>query len=157
MSHAVQTPTCDHCGYDLAGIAAVDGFALCPECGKRTDITRVPPPVSPWWRMPVAVLAGTATMTLGFVVLVSLIFGGYGKWRDNTGPAAMFVCVLLGGVVSMAIVWRDRVAFLQWEAPSARIRPRTYWFLLIDCVFYCILNLLVLSAAAFWLSFFFGR
>ena len=32
---------CQHCGYDLVGLPADDGFFACPECGRRTP--RFPP------------------------------------------------------------------------------------------------------------------
>jgi len=59
---------------------------------------------------------------------------------------AVQVCVFLGGAVSMSIIWRDRIVFLESDARSKRIRLRTRWFLLIDFVFYCILNFFVIGA-----------
>ena len=44
---------CDHCGCDLTGIAPDDAtsphMVKCPECVKRSDISKVPRPTFPWW------------------------------------------------------------------------------------------------------------
>src|SRR5205823_3896142 len=42
-------PFCEHCAYDLAGISVQDHLALCPECGRSSDVRKTPEPVIPWW------------------------------------------------------------------------------------------------------------
>ena|GEM_PF-2452843 len=38
MSDAPPTTPCISCGYDLAGLAVVDGHSTCPECKTRTQV-----------------------------------------------------------------------------------------------------------------------
>ncbi len=62
----MPAPLCEHCTYDLSGTAAVNFIALCPECGKPSDIRKTPEPTFPWWHTPLALLVGCGTYILIF-------------------------------------------------------------------------------------------
>ncbi len=161
-STPASSPTCDHCGYDLRGIAPEDiaypHIAKCPECGKRSDIRYLPPPHAPWWRFPLAVVAGTATLAASYFVLASYLWASQGRLSQQGSVVALLLSlpIFIGGATSLAIVWRDRLGYLRWSETHQNASVRGRWTLLVDYFAYCLVNSLVAGGVALLLEFAFG-
>jgi hypothetical protein len=113
-------PRCKHCAYDLSGIETVNFMALCPECGQRSDILKIPEPTFPWWHTPAALLAGFGTYALIFAAYV------FSHQFSNTMPEAIKFASgvgapAIGAAVSIltlrrnyAALWRHRYGRTRW-------------------------------------------
>lgn len=145
MSTPAHTPTCDHCGYELAGLAPDERhphLRICPECGQRTDIRRAPQPISQWRRFGFAILAGAATVIAMYFVGFGLMVSTSSSVFRDPRVSLVLIPALLSGVVSMSIIWRSRVAYLRWQSrPHAR-KSLILRFLFVDYLFFCLLNVL---------------
>lgn len=149
---------CDHCGYDLIGIAPDDATSpqmlKCPECGKRSDIYRVPRSHALWWRFPLAVLAGAGVIfivhTFGTLVFPGMT--GRSSQGVDTFEIVSLLSILLGGVISTLITWRHFRVFQRWSAQQEGVGIRYLGPLLVEFVVFCLLDSTVAGVIAFLFS-----
>lgn len=160
MSAPQHTPSlpCDHCGYDLTGISpddvALPQMIRCPECGKPSDVTRLPRPSQSRRRFLLAVLAGAS------VILIINIFGptlrAHVAGRSSQGVDPFDVLALLsialGGAISVWITWRYFLAFQRWSAQEEQASIRHLGPLLVEFFVFCVLDAIVAGVIAFCVS-----
>ncbi len=95
-----MAPRCEHCAYDLAGIAVHGFHATCPECGQSSDVRHMPKPVFPWWHTPGAVLAGSSAYAATILVYVA-----WWQWYMHApGKAYPWVFILVAPSVALSIM-----------------------------------------------------
>jgi hypothetical protein len=69
----MQSHRCHYCGYDLAGIDAIEQARKCPECGRTSPDE---PPPGPWWiehpgRIDLAMtITGSCCVVLAYALVV---------------------------------------------------------------------------------------
>ncbi len=107
----MPTPSCNQCGYDLSGVGTDNFLALCPACGRSSDVRTPPLPAPRWWRIPVAIAIGTAVEVAIALAAVAIVSLSNIEVSRLMFPAVAQIAMICGPVASMWFVWRDRILF----------------------------------------------